>query len=216
MVRALAEDARQHQATANARRVSLALPYPLDPATAGAVERALARRVVPWEEVADHASLWLEAHLAAQGRRRLPVGAYLWREGIPTPSGPTERDVRARFASDAAFGAFREGGFNHGFADVPDAEWDAHDEPMVVVDLILEVPGGLGEVSTGPTAALGLGHRRCLNRQIIEVDAVGSGDGTLVGFPTAYRSGTPAPWRSSAKYSLGPGSRSPRGYSFSR
>ena len=105
------------------------LPYPLDHDTAKAVEAALRHRVVTWAQFDEDGYLqdWVGGAYEHEGKQRLPFLASLLQKGAHAASlAPAREEVRARFASEAAFEQFLAGeDYNYGLADVQDAAFEA-------------------------------------------------------------------------------------------
>lgn len=110
-------------------------PYPLDPATAEAVEATINNHVTAWAELEeDILEQWLDTHLLQRGARQLPQGSYEFREGKfrPAVTEQNEPEVRACFEDQAEFERFRCGeDYSHGLAGVRDAEYREHYDRMV-------------------------------------------------------------------------------------
>jgi hypothetical protein len=110
------------------RRVS-AQPYPLDATLAASVKGAISNAVETWASLDELETIseFVTDHLIQQGHRGLPFGAYTWRDDPdgtrhPRFQRPGEAEIRACFADEAAWEAFRSGSdYTRGLADVPDA-----------------------------------------------------------------------------------------------
>ncbi|MFQ6028097.1 MAG: hypothetical protein ACE5Q6_11445 [Dehalococcoidia bacterium] len=90
----------EDQAMWNRMLVGLRTSYPLDPATAAAVDAALGHHVIPWEEVeeSDELHRWITDSFLAQGKTELPNGAYrLQTDYIGSFTPPDPEEVRAQF-----------------------------------------------------------------------------------------------------------------------
>ena len=105
------------------------LPYPLDHDTASAVEAALRHRVVTWTQFEEDGYLqdWVGGAYEHEGKQRLPFLSYLLQMGEQSASSaPDREEVKARFASEAAFEQFLAAeDYSYGLADVPDAAFEA-------------------------------------------------------------------------------------------
>lgn len=125
----------------NALRLRLCreLAYPLDPATAAAVEAAQKYGVDTWELLSEGEVLeeWVREQFAREGRIELPLGAHIPfvdPASIPPPiyEVPTEEEIHALFLDEDTFHAFVEmtDHLGSGLADVTDAAFDARTEAL--------------------------------------------------------------------------------------
>ncbi len=139
-----------------AMMVSMDMPYPVDPATAAAVEAAITHHVSTWDQLNEDGTIatWVFDHLVQQGATEIPGDAYRY-EGekcIPTLGPHNEDTVRACFKDDTHFERFRAGeDYTNGLADITDAEFNAHYDSVVsgMRDLVR-----LGQVQAGTAIVL--------------------------------------------------------------
>ena len=151
----LREQSLDRQMRWNRIRVEMQLPYPLDSEAAAAMEAAQQHHVLTWEvlEEGDDLGQWVTDSFVAEGKTPLPEGAYLMRRGDQAfyMTVPTEAEVRVLFQDSESFQKFIDGdNYSYGLADVPDAEYDAHYETIVIAIKDLVQPGVVVELPTVP------------------------------------------------------------------
>ena len=130
------EDAFRTIMVMAAVRVSLEMPYPLDPKTAATVEVAIRHHVSTWDQLHEDGTIatWVFDHLVKQGATEIPRGAFKYQgeKCIPTLGPHNENEVRACFRDGSQFERFRAGeDYSNGLADVTDGEFDAHYQSVV-------------------------------------------------------------------------------------
>jgi hypothetical protein len=106
------------------------LPYPLDPEVGAAVEAAVQRHVISWEQLEEGGYIeeWVKKAYVEEGKTELPFWSYSMdrRELLPYLDIPTEEEVRTLFVDRDAYHAFRAGqDYSYGLADVGDEEFEA-------------------------------------------------------------------------------------------
>ena len=138
-----------HDEMSNAwRQVSEGMPYPLDGATAGAVQAAIQHYVWPWEvfEVAGLVQGWVEDAYVAEGKVQLPFWSVYTNSERPSSlrvAVPTHEELQAIFQDEVRYQQWLAGDdFRYGFADVPDAGFEARcDEVDAAVRQFVEHQG---------------------------------------------------------------------------
>ena len=127
----------------------------MDHDTARAVEAALLHRVATWAQFDEDGCLqdWVGGAYEHEGKQRLPFLSSLLQKGEQAASSaPDREEVKARFASAAAFEQFLAGEeYNYGLADVPDA---AFEERCDLVDEGIRNLVASGKVQTGKAVYL--------------------------------------------------------------
>jgi hypothetical protein len=105
------------------------LPYPLAPETGAAVESAIQRHVIIWEQFEEGGYIeeWVKKTYVEEGKRELPFWSYSMdrRELLPYLDIPTEDKVRTLFEDSDAYEKFRSGeDYSYGLSDVGDEEFE--------------------------------------------------------------------------------------------
>jgi len=155
----LREQALDRHMRWNRIMVGIEMPYPLDSETAAAAAAAQQHHVFTWEvlEESDDLHRWLIETYLAEGKMALPDGAYEMLSGAKLlySKVPTEAEVKELFQDAESFQRFLDGeDYSYGLANVPDAEYDAHYEAIVIAIKSLIQPGTVVDLPTIPHAFL--------------------------------------------------------------